>query len=1051
MKIPNDRAGCAEKFAHFEEYRLRLATNERIPSDDEMLHKMINHIWRYTRCSIKIVVFQGKSMDIKAMYNVLKLTLLPVTCDLCSREAIVYRMNVNSCIEHAPQEIDGFINPEFFDVSNVPGLSLEKTADYYKVDVPIKAHDASEDAKLTWHIAAARLQDSNNVVTSRRYANQRRPNHMVRRQVNEFSQTILTSVAAKYSEVCDLGCGNSVYKYNLPVNYKGIDKVVFIKQNRTTLFSGVTSPLSNFYPCAIRVADVTFASVEHAYQLSKVKMCCPHLLNEYIALASQPANVVKRWITANVLELTSDWQAVKIPLMQALLKLKYEACAAYRQSLHKAGAEIVENTPNKFWGGQAGGSNALGKLHMELRKEKQIVFDGNVEGMQYEQTCMMLNSHYDIDLSKCVFKNDVYIFGTVAQGSAAPICEIRGVTRSSPSYSLHYYDQPLKRVKDLEAILGPAEEIIPVILKGKCSLELSNVKLNAYLLEQPVCSQKLCQNHLEQYVSKLENYRNLQFMIGIKLLKFKPVPVLRQHKVATLATLMICSPPCQEFVVDYGERIRVSGGPAIKGLTISQIAQHSRQMADRRYLLIGAAGYKKSAPMAAVFRSLEKGCSVIGIDPRPVCDKELFDAFYQQKLEEVDLQCQKFDTFVCDTYVNGYQQQVDLMVALWKTLCMHGNVGSNLFIKVTVGFLAWETLEDLLKIFSSYRMYRMPVDHATTEIWIYATGLYQVTNQYAMWPEESSLKERFYGGLSAIVMEWEHPDQFRLTFFGAPEIVKSHIVASAAVIIKVKSKLDSFWLNGTQLHPGEFSSNPQRYTLSPGMFNLEFYRATQMKNSKAFMKQWPKYVTNTTLLSKIYSVRYTFEKLHVKYMQTLFDGHDWSKDDAFYYQSLGFFDFGILVPMGVDRKGRNMPEAIVKHVQAENHHQDYYVDMAVPKEQHRECLFDGYTRAAAISGFLEPKYCLTSGICADNLTVAAEVDSGFNECASGVSMENASWPFNQYILPSVESSNIWVTYNCDVHGKAVYECCKLAQQTVGKPTCRITISADSTYEQKDKF
>lgn len=130
--------------------------------------------------------------------------------------------------------------------------------------------------------------------------------------------------------------------------------------------------LSNFYPSPIVWGDMSYPTVEHAFQASKT-------------FASSVRERIRRTASAGMakrlgrsLTLRKDWEEVKIGIMKELLALKFTQHSDLRHSLLATRSmKLVEGTwwHDNFWGDcycddckNKTGKNILGKLLMELRE-----------------------------------------------------------------------------------------------------------------------------------------------------------------------------------------------------------------------------------------------------------------------------------------------------------------------------------------------------------------------------------------------------------------------------------------------------------------------------------------------------------------------------------------------------------------------------------------------------------------------------------------------------------------------------------------------------------
>lgn len=139
-------------------------------------------------------------------------------------------------------------------------------------------------------------------------------------------------------------------------------------------FQGDYRFLSNFYPSEI---DFEFrgngfkglmraATVEHAYQAQKAA-------NSFDALrivgASTPGWAKK---LGKAIMLRPDWDAIKLGVMEELLRIKFNNPVLAKMLLATGDHELVEGNwwNDTYWGVCKGvGQNNLGKLLMEIREE----------------------------------------------------------------------------------------------------------------------------------------------------------------------------------------------------------------------------------------------------------------------------------------------------------------------------------------------------------------------------------------------------------------------------------------------------------------------------------------------------------------------------------------------------------------------------------------------------------------------------------------------------------------------------------------------------------
>lgn len=137
--------------------------------------------------------------------------------------------------------------------------------------------------------------------------------------------------------------------------------------NTVLRFSGLYRFLSNFYPCDVIFEGCSYPSVEHAYVAAKT---LDPWLREYIAKTPNPGKVK---IIGGGLQLRADWEQIKLPLMEGLLRQKFRPGSHLENALLATrGAELIEGNTwgDTFWGVCNGvGENNLGKLLMKIRSE----------------------------------------------------------------------------------------------------------------------------------------------------------------------------------------------------------------------------------------------------------------------------------------------------------------------------------------------------------------------------------------------------------------------------------------------------------------------------------------------------------------------------------------------------------------------------------------------------------------------------------------------------------------------------------------------------------
>lgn len=139
-------------------------------------------------------------------------------------------------------------------------------------------------------------------------------------------------------------------------------------------FTGHYRFLSNFYPATIEYEGEKYYSLEHAYQAAKttdLKKRETLLLKSGTNLSISPYKA-KGW--GRAVHLRSDWEVIKMKVMEDLLRAKFEIHELRTQLLATGERELIEGNTwgDRFWGVVDGvGDNHLGKLLMKIRSEIQ--------------------------------------------------------------------------------------------------------------------------------------------------------------------------------------------------------------------------------------------------------------------------------------------------------------------------------------------------------------------------------------------------------------------------------------------------------------------------------------------------------------------------------------------------------------------------------------------------------------------------------------------------------------------------------------------------------
>lgn len=132
-------------------------------------------------------------------------------------------------------------------------------------------------------------------------------------------------------------------------------------------FEGKFRFFSNFWLIPITYENVTYPSVEHAYQASKT---LNPLIREKISHILNPGKAKK--FGKNII-LRKDWDNnLKLRIMKDLIQIKFRDSNLRKQLLDTGNVEIIEGNDwnDFFWGVCDGrGENHLGKILMQIREK----------------------------------------------------------------------------------------------------------------------------------------------------------------------------------------------------------------------------------------------------------------------------------------------------------------------------------------------------------------------------------------------------------------------------------------------------------------------------------------------------------------------------------------------------------------------------------------------------------------------------------------------------------------------------------------------------------
>ncbi len=131
-------------------------------------------------------------------------------------------------------------------------------------------------------------------------------------------------------------------------------------------FFGEYRWLSNFWPAKIILGDITFPTVEHAYQAAKT------LDLEWRRRISYLQNPARAKKIGRLSKLRDDWNEIKLQIMEDLIIQKFQILELKRKLLDTEDVTLIEenNWNDRFWGVcNKVGENHLGKILMKVREE----------------------------------------------------------------------------------------------------------------------------------------------------------------------------------------------------------------------------------------------------------------------------------------------------------------------------------------------------------------------------------------------------------------------------------------------------------------------------------------------------------------------------------------------------------------------------------------------------------------------------------------------------------------------------------------------------------
>src|SRR5687767_9057952 len=120
--------------------------------------------------------------------------------------------------------------------------------------------------------------------------------------------------------------------------------------------------LSNFYPASVSYDGKEYPTVEHAFQAAKTDN---HRERKQIQQCGSPSNAKKM---GRRVKLRTDWETVKLGIMEALVREKFTRHPELRAALlDTEDRPLIEGNTwsDTFWGTVRGsGKNHLGKILM---------------------------------------------------------------------------------------------------------------------------------------------------------------------------------------------------------------------------------------------------------------------------------------------------------------------------------------------------------------------------------------------------------------------------------------------------------------------------------------------------------------------------------------------------------------------------------------------------------------------------------------------------------------------------------------------------------------
>lgn len=159
-----------------------------------------------------------------------------------------------------------------------------------------------------------------------------------------------------------------VHNYMYPDSSEGLNMET---AEEVYFFTPAFHPLDNFSAHAIRIWDLVFPTLEHAFLWKKFADVEPEVAA--LILSAPSPHAAKIISDANRPKVSAGWYNERVSIMETLLRAKAEQHEDFCEALRRTGKRtIIENSPvDNFWGigPEKKGENMLGKLLMKIRDE----------------------------------------------------------------------------------------------------------------------------------------------------------------------------------------------------------------------------------------------------------------------------------------------------------------------------------------------------------------------------------------------------------------------------------------------------------------------------------------------------------------------------------------------------------------------------------------------------------------------------------------------------------------------------------------------------------